>query len=476
MVTVGGAKNGSGVSAMSDKVKKFIEIIENKTGTRTFCVLPWIHVATRPNGDARLCCGSNASQATKGIMDAGLVKKEDGYPANFGKESLQSAWNNSYMRSARVAMLESKIPASCNKCFEEEASGIVSKRIWETYYWNNEGLDFTQLVSDTAADGTVPTTIRYLDLRLGHTCNLKCIMCTPHDSSRWTQDYDELVSSVKSPIILQQINWDKQSFDNHWYEKPELWEEIFDQIPNIQQLYFAGGEPLMIKEHKRFLEEIIRRGHAANITVRYNSNGVLVDDSIIDIWSKFKEVRFAFSIDALYERNHYIRYPVSWEDTVAALEKLDNTPDNIKVGIACAVQIFNIKHIIDFAKWKIKKNFKKINLFEVFDIQAGGGLLNMHMLYIPTFLSARVLPQEDKKRLRRDFEEFKSWLWENYRQDDDFWIHNPNGWKRWESILKFVEAEDHSHLLPDFKEYVHNLDRIRALDAKKIFPELEHLL
>jgi hypothetical protein len=461
---------------VSEKTKKFIEIIEQKTGSKTFCILPWIHVATRPNGDARLCCGSNASQATNGIMDAGLVKKENGMPANFGKESLQSAWNNKYMRDVRKTMLEGKIPLSCFKCFEEESKGIVSKRIWETYYWNEEKLEIDQLVKETTQDGEVPPTIRYLDLRLGHTCNLKCVMCSPHDSSRWVQDHDQLIKSTESKIVLHQMSWDKNSFDNYWYEKPELWEEIFDQIPNIRQLYFAGGEPLMIKEHKNFLEEIIRRGYADNITVRYNSNGVLVDDNIIDIWSKFKEVRFAFSIDALEDRNHYIRYPVSWQETESALIKLDNTPDNIKVGIACAVQIFNIKHIIDFAKWKILKKFKKINLFEVFDIEAGGGILNMHMLYIPTFLSARILPKADKEQLRKDFIEFKQWLWDNYRQDDDFWKHNPNGWNRWESILKFVEAEDHSHLVPDFKEYVKNLDSIRNTDAKRIFPELGHLL
>lgn len=461
---------------MSDKVQKFIEIVKEQTGSSTFCVLPWIHVATRPNGDARLCCGSNASQATKGILDAGLVKKENGVPANFGTESLQSAWNNSYMRSVRRTMLDGNIPESCSKCFEEEDNGIVSKRIWETYYWHNESINLHQLVDDTESDGTVPSTIRYLDLRLGHTCNLKCVMCTPHDSSRWVQDHEQLVKKTKSHIVLNQIDWNKETFNNYWYENPDLWGEIFEQIPNIRQLYFAGGEPLMIKEHKRFLEEIIRRGHSQDITIRYNSNGVLVDDNIIDIWSKFKEVRFAFSIDALEQRNHYIRYPVDWSETESALEKLDNTPDNIKVGIACAVQIFNIKHIIDFAKWKIQKTFKKINNFEVFGIQAGGGILNMHMLYIPTFLSARILPLEDKIELRKDFENFKSWLWENYRKDDDFWKHNPNGWNRWESILKFVESEDHSNLLPDFKEYVQNLDAIRGLDSKKIFPELEHLL
>ena len=461
---------------MSNKAKEYIKIIEQKSGTPTFCVLPWIHVATRPNGDARLCCGSNASQATKGILDAGLVKKENGQPANFGTDTLTSAINNEYMRDVRLTMMRKQIPLSCAKCFEEEANGIVSKRVWEAYYWEQEGLDFDEIVSSTKADGSIPPVIKYLDLRLGHTCNLKCVMCTPHDSSRWTQDYDKLKSATKSPIILRQIDWDENKFNNTWYERPELWEEVFEQIPNIQQLYFAGGEPLMIKEHRRFLEEIVKRGYSKNITVRYNSNGVLVDDKMIDLWSNFKEVRFAFSIDAILERNHYIRYPVDWSEITTALHRLDNTPDNIKIGIACAVQVFNIKHIIEFAKWKVQQNFKKINKFTMAGHEVGGGIINMHMLYIPTFLSARILPKEDKDQLVKDFAEFKQWLWDNYTQSDSFWNENPNGWNRWESILKFVLAEDHSHLLPDFKEYVNNLDTIRGLDAKQVFPELSHML
>jgi len=100
----------------------------------------------------------------------------------------------------------------------------------------------------------------------------------------------------------------------------------------------------------------------------------------------------------------------------------------------------------------------------------------MHMLYIPTFLSARILPKEDKEQLREQFLEFKQWLYDNYTQDDIFWNVNPYGWQRWEGILKFLEAEDHSNLLPDFREYVSNLDSIRGTDAKHIFPELAHLL
>ena len=45
--------------------------------SKTFCPLPWIHLATRPNGDVRVCCTANASGAGKqDEKTAGLVKKD----------------------------------------------------------------------------------------------------------------------------------------------------------------------------------------------------------------------------------------------------------------------------------------------------------------------------------------------------------------------------------------------------------------
>lgn len=446
--------------------------ITDTSGSHSFCVIPWIHMATRPNGDARLCCVTNASGAATGDHEVGLVKKENGRPANFGVDTPLSAWNNEYMRDVRKTMLEGKIPASCAKCFEEESNGVASKRIWEAYDWMNNGLDIPKLIVDTKEDGTVPEVIRYFDLRLGHTCNLKCVMCSPHDSSRWVQDYDQMIKKTKSEIVLKQINWDKGQFNNYWYEKPEFWDDIFAQIPYIEQIYFAGGEPLMIKEHRRFLEEIVRRGYNQQITLRYNSNGILLDESMIDLWSKFKKVKYSVSIDAIEDRNWYIRYPTEWPDMQRVLTRLDNTPDNIHTSIEVAVQAANILHLPDFAQWMIEQNFKKVNKHYLGEYQAGGGIFSMHLLFIPTFLSARILPTEYKEAVKVRFDEFKQWLWDNYTQDTDFWETNPYGWRRWEAMLKFTLAEDHSHMLSDFVEYFKNLDSIRGTDFAQVFPEL----
>ena len=461
---------------MVNKITEWQAKIEAVSGSKTFCVLPWIHFATRPNGDMRLCCSANASGAGENHT-VGLVKNEKGQPANFGRETPMSAWNNEYMKDVRLTMLEGKIPASCSKCIAEESRGVASKRIWETGSWMEDGIDVEELIKQTEEDGTVPEKLVYLDLRLGHTCNLKCVMCSPHDSSQWVGDHKKMYPLFQAKELKEQMSWDRKEFNNKWHENPDFWKEMYAQIPNLKQVYFAGGEPLLIKEHKLFLEEIIRQGYADKILVRYNTNGLLVNDEIIELWKKFKKVKVGFSIDAVGDRNYYIRYPSDWDIIERNLHKLDNTPDNIQVSIATAIQILNIKHLADFAKWKITQNFKKVNLENtVGGIQAGGGIVNMHLLYIPTFLSIRLLPAEDKAAVRRSFAELATWLHENYRQDEDFWKQNPYGWKRWQAVLDFMDAENHTSQLPAFKEYIESLDIVRKTEFSVVFPELKHLI
>jgi len=459
-----------------DKIKSYQTEIKKVSGSDTFCVLPWIHLATRPNGDMRLCCTANASGAGED-HEVGLIKGDDGRPANFAKTTPMEAWNNQYMRNVRLDMLNGNKPASCMGCYKEEEQGIVSKRIWETGTWyKDEGIDIPDLIKQTEEDGTVPEQLQYLDLRLGHTCNIKCVMCSPHDSSKWVQDWKLLYPQLENPEVKQQMGWEKKEFNNKWHEKDTFWGELYKQIPNLKQVYFAGGEPLMIKEHKMFIKEIIRQGYQSSILLRYNSNGLLVDNELIDLWSKFRKVKFAVSVDAIEQRDDYIRYPTKFDEVSRTLHLLDSTPDNIHVSMATAVQIFNIKHLPDFIKWKVNQNFKKMNVGLVGGVLMGGGLVNMHLVHIPTFLNITILPKEDKEDVHRRFADFKEWLWNNYTQDDDYWNVNPYGWRRWEALLEHMNSVDNSYRLSGFKEYVTKLDKIRNLNAASVFPELAHLL
>ena len=170
---------------------------EQKLPSDTFCILPWIHLSTRPDGSMRVCCTANASAvgATNDKVHGGrvgIVKTEDGKPANLNNSDLSSAWNNSYMRSVRQMMLKGDKPASCLKCYKEEDAGHRSKRQWETDYWMRDGIDVDELVAETYEDGSTDSKLRYIDIRMGTKCQLGCVMCSPHDSSGWVKDWNKL--------------------------------------------------------------------------------------------------------------------------------------------------------------------------------------------------------------------------------------------------------------------------------------------
>ena len=318
--------------------------------SKTFCPLPWIHLATRPNGDVRVCCTANASGAgEEDDKTAGLVK-QDGVAMNLRDHTIEQVWNSEHMRRTRLQMLNGEIPASCRKCFHEESKGIISKRNWETEVWK-ERLDIDTIVEQTKDDGSLPVNIPYFDLRLGNVCNLKCVMCSPHDSSSWIKEWKLIYPKYTNEDLKRDQSWN-ENFDYTWYKKGSFLESMKDQAQHIKELYFAGGEPLMIPEHYNILQFMVDEGYAKDCCLRYNSNGTELNEKLFVLWSKFKEVTFNFSIDAYGDKNDYIRYPSEWNTIAKNLKTLDGSGNNIVINIAAAVQLLNLPYINELASWK----------------------------------------------------------------------------------------------------------------------------
>jgi len=428
--------------------------------SKTFCALPWIHLATRPNGDVRVCCTANASGAgSQDNKTAGLVKK-DGIAMNMRNHTIEEVWNSEHMRRTRLQMLNGDVPESCRKCFAEESKGIVSKRIWETEVWDKR-LNIDDIISKTTEEGYLPTNIPYFDLRLGNVCNLKCVMCSPHDSSSWIKEWKINMPDYKNKDLIKDQSWDSD-FDYTWYKKGSFIESMKSQAQHIKELYFAGGEPLMIPEHYNILQFMVDEGYSKNCCIRYNSNGTDIPEKLLTLWEKFKEVTFNFSIDAYGEKNDYIRYPSQWKTIENNLKTLDDTLDNIRVNIAAAVQLFNVGYLDELAEWKMKQNFKKINLPPF-----GGGVISTHLVYFPSYLNIRVLPQELKQFAKTKIENFID------KQKFNFeFNNNPMGKRRWEGIIEYMMQEDWSDKLPILQDYLRVLDKNRGTDFRKTFPEL----
>jgi len=466
-------------------------MIEKKNlPTKTFCILPWIHLSTRPDGSMRVCCTANASSVgptndkEHGGM-VGVLKTDDGKPNNLNVSDFLTSWNSNYMKNVRKQMLNGEEPPSCIKCYKEERAGHQSKRQWETRYWMQR-TNVDELIFETNEDGSIPPKLRYIDLRFGTKCQLACVMCSPHDSSGWIKDWMKTYPQIENSTLKQTMMWTDKGSTNgssyNWHKNNSIfWKQFYDQIPHMQQLYFAGGESLIIEEHYEILEECIRQGHAKNLEIRYNSNGVEWRDDLFDLWKEFKLVRFHYSVDSIGPMNEYIRYPSKWERTEEVFHILDKkTSNNVEVTVACAVQALNVYYIPDFLKWKLTQGFTKINMWPF-----GAGGINYHFVYHPPHLNVKILPKWFKQKCREHYEEFYPWWRENWQKGIPSWHKNKvtqsvwetsdYGLSRLEGMLKFMESEDWSVRLPEMKEFLETTDKVRGLNFYKTFLEMKDI-
>ena len=94
--------------------------------SKTFCALPFVHLATHPHGGVTLCCVSdftNAMNSSKNY-DGKLVQY-----LNLNENSINEVLNSDYFKEVRQQMLLGKKPEACMRCYNEESAGLQSKRI-----------------------------------------------------------------------------------------------------------------------------------------------------------------------------------------------------------------------------------------------------------------------------------------------------------------------------------------------------------
>ena len=313
-------------------------------------------------------------------------------------------------------------------------------------------------------------------------------MCSPHDSSGWIKEWQQMHPKIQNEKLKTTSSWHNKGKDfgasYNWHKNnPKFWADLMDQIPNMYQLYFAGGEALIIDEHYELLEECIKRGHAKNIELRYNSNAVEWRDDLFDLWDEFKRVRFHYSIDALGEQNDYIRYPSQWKRQEEVFHILDGTHPRHEITTATTIMALNVAYLPELTQWKVDQGFKKINKWPL-----GAGGINMHFAYWPPQLNVKVLPQNVKQQIKDKYEnEFYPWIDENWQRftgvkeagvtKEDF-MGAVYGKKRFQGVINFMMAEDWNERFPQTQEWINLLNKQRNWDNRflEVFPIFKGLL
>ena len=303
-------------------------------------MLPWISIETSPIGSARPCC-----------LAVDEITDETGRKYDLNETNLQTIYTSTYMQNLREQFRAGEKPATCNRCWQEEDAGRVSKRIYSK-------IRLKEFVDKVDYATNIPDQLWFVDLKLGNICNLKCRICGSWSSSKWAQEEINYIPELQNKKehlaykFLQQGAWPRKT--------QTFWDNLRELLPNIKYFEFTGGEPFMIQEHFDLLHYAVEQGYAKNIDIHYNTNGTQWPDAH-ELWSHFRRVEIAFSIDNVGERFEYERYGAKWNEVQDNIQKFhqlrDRFPNKITTQVCMTINIQNVYYLEDLCNWISTQTF-----------------------------------------------------------------------------------------------------------------------
>ena len=399
--------------------------------SKRFCIYPWIHLHAYPTGEAYPCCHAEMAVGPIGSTHT---------------HTLKDLWNSDRMRELRTDMLEEKSNSYCGRCYEQESAGFFGGRQSANKHHGHH----IDRVDATTPDGTLDQfEMTYWDIRFSNLCNLRCRSCGYIFSSAWYQDQAKLAGAdwAKNNKVLQIAG----------RTETDMWEQLLPHLDYVEQIYFAGGEPLLMDEHYNILDELERRGRF-DVRLIYNTNFTevkLKDRLVFDYWKKFKSVAVGASLDAMGPRAEYIRKGTVWAKVESNREKMLEMCPGVDFYISPTLSIMNAWHLPDFHRDWVNRG-----LIRPQD-------LNVNVLQDPMHYRVDIAPMKFKQRLRIKFEEHLDWL----RPQDKL----NRATQGFESVINFMMATDNTQLIDKFWQKTQQLDEIRLEKLLDIIPELEAL-
>jgi radical SAM protein with 4Fe4S-binding SPASM domain len=393
----------------------------------SFCVLPWMHLSVWPDGRVYPCCMADNDKPLGSLRQG----------------TLADAWNSERLRRMRLDMTSGRQSPECFKCFEVERSGMPSLR----RRVNEQFAHLTDRAAETQPDGAVRSMrLAYFDVRFSNICNFKCRTCWPELSSAWQADARALWPHLQIPGLIRAAA-----------DPERLWKELEPQLEHVEEVYFAGGEPLVMEEHYRVLDRLIEL-ERFDVRLCYNTNFSTLTFKGRDVtksWSLFKTVRVGASLDGMGARGEYLRKGQVWAEVEANRARLAERCPGVEFDISPTLSVFNALHLADFHREWVERGWVSPEGFHI------------NLLLDPPEYRAQVLPPRLKAVAVRKYRK---------HVDDVLRGARAGAAERWLAAASFLEAEDHSALLPKTRERTAAVDALRGERGSAVFPELAELL
>ena len=388
---------------------------------RHFCVAPWVGINFNPSGDVYPC--HYYTQETP--------------VGRLSESSVEEIRNSPAMKELRRNILADKPTQGCRQCYFAEEMGSHSAFL---------GLPEMEAVfAATTPDGTLTDDkVLLLHVQFSNVCNFKCRICGPRLSSSWRADSAKLTGGAPPPIMRLRNTY------------AGFWESVVAMAPHLKEIYFWGGEPLLMPEHADFLE-VLREANNTLVHLRYTTNFSSLQHGKFDAvaaWKDFPNVSVAASLDGMGARGELMRKGQNWVDVENNLRELREGAPHVYFFLNCTVSAMNAWHVTDFHRDWVERDLIEPNDFVV------------SLLRDPLELRPEVLPPEFRTEV----------LHKVRRYIDDYLAQMPKdtatAQRRFGALAQCLESCDGSASIPQFLKYMNRLDSIRGESWKTIFPEL----
>lgn len=372
---------------------------------RAFCPLAWTGIYVDAGGDVRNC-----------------IRKTNHQLGSLRDNSIHEILSSDKANDIRTRMLKGEKEPTCECCYKLEEGkksfDIISDRIY--YLKELKNVPFDTYEDPKNFD------LRKIDVRWSNQCNFACVYCGPMYSNKWAKE-------VKLPI---------KALDSKGERLTEVKEYILENIEQLENVYFAGGEPLLMKQNEEIIQALWERNR--NVQIRVNTNLSKTGTPIFDLLCKFPNVHWILSVESTDDEYEYIRTGGTWSDFVenlSVLQKLDH-----KISFNMLWCLFN--------PWSL---FTTIDHFQSLGFQNNSYIIGP--IETPVWQDVRQFNKLTRDKLAKELEK-RIQEKPGYLLEDGY--HN---------LLKHIKSpftRDTDYVLKESND----MDQRRNLDAKKIFPEV----
>jgi hypothetical protein len=420
-------------TAQSEVVEYFSNLIKN---SKHFCILPWIHFHSWPNGKIMPCCVADSNLPVGNLHDY---------------DSIIDMMNSPGFNKIRLAMLNDQPSPECKRCYDIEEIGTWTLR---QSHNTRRGMDNIESVMDTNDDGSIDVfKLKYMDIRFSNICNMKCRTCGPGCSSQWAQEYIKTEGEIK---YREHFKTDKIVVNSN--EDQKLLNKLKPYLNDVEEVYFAGGEIIITPEHYECLDHWINNGLAEQIELTYTTNFSVLkykNRNLIELWKKFPKLQIWASLDGEGAVAELLRHGSNWNEILQNVKTLKQLVPHAKFQITPTISIWNV--------WDFPQFFDTLVSHNLIDLESAP---RVNLLTSPWYANIMILPGTLKMRLSLKYEASER----KYRKINDN-IAN---------VFKMIKynlwcSETNINGLKEFIEYNNKIDALRNEDILLSIPSLKEL-